>query len=202
MKQYPSIPHLSMIDATTTFYVFDKIDGSNIRAEWSKKKGFHKFGSRKVLLSAESNLALAKTLIEEQTDEISKVLTSLRIQDAILFFEYYGDNSFAGFHEEGNADNKRVYLLDVDVYKQGFLHPKDFVSSFQNILTPTLLAHQPLTEELLRSVRQSTLEGMTREGIVAKAFAGRQKPHTMAKYKSQEWLDSVKIKYGENADAL
>ena len=202
MKQYPSIPHLAKIDATSTFYVFDKIDGSNIRAEWSKKKGFHKFGSRKVLLTEESSLSLARTLIGKQTEELSKALVDLKIQEAILFFEFYGDNSFAGFHEEGNEDNKRVYLLDVDIYKQGFLHPKDFMKSFSKVLTPTLPAHQPLTEDLLYSVRQSTLEGMTREGIVAKAFAGRQKPNLMAKYKSQEWLDAVKTKYGENADAL
>jgi len=44
MKSYPSIPgkHTNGIPLT----VFDKLDGSNIRAEWSKKRGFYKFGTR------------------------------------------------------------------------------------------------------------------------------------------------------------
>lgn len=50
MKQYPSIDghivHLPVI-------AFDKLDGSNIRCEWNRKKGLHKFGSRKVLLGAD-----------------------------------------------------------------------------------------------------------------------------------------------------
>ena len=44
MKQYPTIPKtIQSID----IIAFDKLDGSNIRAEWNPKKGFYKFGSRK-----------------------------------------------------------------------------------------------------------------------------------------------------------
>jgi hypothetical protein len=43
MKTYPSI---SRDIVGQPIYAFDKLDGSNIRAEWSKKNGFHKFGSR------------------------------------------------------------------------------------------------------------------------------------------------------------
>ena len=50
MKQYPSISHdIRSVQA----YAFDKLDGSNIRAEWHPKKGFWKFGSRTRLLGTD-----------------------------------------------------------------------------------------------------------------------------------------------------
>ena len=56
MKEYPSI--LSATDLLARsgdylgrpFVAFDKLDGSNIRAEWDRKKGWHRFGSRRRLL--------------------------------------------------------------------------------------------------------------------------------------------------------
>ena len=48
LKKYPSISQ--KIRYGYEVYAFDKIDGSQIRAEWDKKLGFHKFGSRKRLL--------------------------------------------------------------------------------------------------------------------------------------------------------
>ena len=48
MKEYPSIPY--RIHGDLDIIAFGKYDGSNIRAEWSQKKGFYKFGTRKRLL--------------------------------------------------------------------------------------------------------------------------------------------------------
>lgn len=50
MKTYPSIPRstgqsFQEYDA----YVFDKLDGSNLRFEWSRKKGWVKYGTRRRL---------------------------------------------------------------------------------------------------------------------------------------------------------
>lgn len=51
MKEYLSIPR--EIRFGIPAYVFDKLDGSNIRAEWNKKKGFHKFGSKNRLIGTD-----------------------------------------------------------------------------------------------------------------------------------------------------
>ena len=48
MKAYPTIEY--KINGKIPVYAFDKLDGSNIRAEWTIKNGFHKFGSRRRLL--------------------------------------------------------------------------------------------------------------------------------------------------------
>lgn len=47
MKQYPSI-NSSNGQSFKEFVadVFDKLDGSNLRFEWSKKQGWYKFGTR------------------------------------------------------------------------------------------------------------------------------------------------------------
>ena len=47
MKQYPSISGKLV---NTKIYAFDKLDGSNIRGTWSKKRGFYKFGTRTQML--------------------------------------------------------------------------------------------------------------------------------------------------------
>jgi hypothetical protein len=44
MKEYPSIDRKPRYGVPV--YMFEKIDGSNIRVEWSKKKSFYKYGSR------------------------------------------------------------------------------------------------------------------------------------------------------------
>ena len=67
MKEYPTIS-TKIVDQP--IYAFDKLDGSNIRAEWTKKQGFYKFGKRHGLVD-ETNLLLgdAKSLIQETYSE-------------------------------------------------------------------------------------------------------------------------------------
>ena len=62
MKSYPTIPRQNR--RLNYAYVFDKLDGSNIRAEWNPKKGFYKFGSRTRLLGTDQEfIAEAQELI-------------------------------------------------------------------------------------------------------------------------------------------
>ena len=52
MKCYPSIP--TVIQSGTYVFGFDKLDGSQIRAEYNNKKGFYKFGSKSQLIDKTS----------------------------------------------------------------------------------------------------------------------------------------------------
>lgn len=199
MKQYPSIT-VGAVDFEKSYYVFDKIDGSNVRVEWSKKAGFHKFGTRKVLLSENSVIAPAKNLVLAIGDDLEKGMKELRVQQATFFFEFAGDNSIAGQHRIAD-DNKRIWLLDVDIYKQGMLDPKECLKHFEPLM-PKLLHHGMVDQTFLDSVADRTLPGMTWEGVVGKAYGGRQKPLLMWKYKSRDWKDFVRSMYGDNCDAL
>jgi hypothetical protein len=198
MEQYPSI---GTQISNEPVYVFDKLDGSNIRAEWSRKSGFMKFGTRTRLLDpAEVGLGEAVGLFQEKyADDLGQLFKAARYERATAFLEFYGPNSFAGFHAEEKHD---VLLFDVHVYKRGMLPPKEFLELTEGkheVEHAPLLHHGRFGTELYQAVRNSTLEGMTFEGVVAKgARDARNRPITF-KLKSHAWLERLKGKYGEGS---
>lgn len=190
MKQYPSIS--TNILSNVEVHVFDKIDGSNIRAEWNLKRGFYKFGSRKQLINEDHFLAKSIALINAQQEKLVEAARSLGITQGTFFFEFHGENSFAGQHDE--ADEHRCTLIDVDVYKKGFVSPADFVKAFGSVVeTPALLHTGQITKELEDKIRNGTMPGMTFEGVVCKAPAfSRWGAPILFKIKSNLWIEKVK----------
>lgn len=130
MKQYPSISYGQACDQRVV--VFDKLDGSNIRAEWSKKQGWHKFGSRSKLIDGASGLLQrAPALIQDRYGEqLARVFIDDRHERVVAFFEFYGLKSFAGLHDEKDAFD--VTLLDVSVHKHGLIEAEDFVERYRH----------------------------------------------------------------------
>jgi len=194
MKQYPSI--------TTKFskskvYAFDKIDGSNIRAEWSDKNGFYKFGSRNQIMDENHPyLGDAVGLIRQKEEELSKIFLSQNWKRVVAFFEFYGENSFAGSHQ---AEEHFVTLIDVNVYKRGMLEPDRFIELFESVGIPQVVYKGVIDEEFVTSVKKGTLEGMTFEGVVCKYTLKGE--HKMFKIKNRAWIDKLKEKCDGN-DAL
>lgn len=86
MKEYPSIP--KEIRTETPIYAFDKLDGSNIRAEWSKKRGFYKFGSKTRLLGPDNkNLGESIGLIQNKyQDDLGSIFTKEKWDNVTCFF--------------------------------------------------------------------------------------------------------------------
>lgn len=190
MKSYPSIPRKIQ---RRKVWTFDKLDGSNIRAEWSNKQGFYKFGSRTRLIDkSHPVLGEAITLIEEKAEQLSSIFLKRNWGRVVAFFEFYGENSFAGSHE---GEEHVVTLIDVGVYKRGMLEPEQFVELF-NGMAPRLLHKGVVDEELIDSVKDSTLDGMTFEGVVCKYT--NKNTVKMFKVKSREWLDRLRAKCGNN----
>lgn len=195
MKSYPSIE--KRFAKKETYYFFDKLDGSNIRAEWSKKKGFYKFGTRKRLLEeTEPVLGEAVSLIKEIEEEFNKIAKKKKIDRFVAFFEFYGENSFAGNHEN---EKHKVVLIDFDIYKKGFIAPKVFMETFEEtkIEIPKLLYVGKATQPFFDSVWNGTLSGMTFEGVIGKRMKGKS-THDYFKTKNKAWLDKLKEKCGSN----
>ena len=48
MKQYPKIDYHDQGRFNENCVAFLKIDGSNLRFEWSKKREFYKFGTKNI----------------------------------------------------------------------------------------------------------------------------------------------------------
>jgi hypothetical protein len=195
VKSYPHIEYAE--DCPLPIHAFDKLDGSNIRAEWSLKRGWYKFGSRAGLLP-ETNPILGKAsdlVLSKYGDELGKSLKGARFESAVCFFEYWGPNSFAGLHQD---EEHTVTLFDVAPYRQEILPPKEFLRLFGHLDTPRLLYVGPVTHEFIGSVRDSTLEGMTFEGVVCKAADKKTKTPIMFKQKSRAWLDKLRVRCGDN----
>ena len=197
MKTYPSIPKIPIRKSTSVdqpVYVFDKLDGSNIRVEWSKKKGFHKFGTRKRLLDPNDEmLGKACTLIDEN---LADVFIKQQWQDITAYFEYHGKNSFAGRHNPN--DEHRLTLIDVNVYKRGFVSPKDFYKMFRGFDVAELLYHGIIDQPFINVVENGELEGMTFEGVVCKY--SQKKVHKMFKLKNRAWLKKLREFCGEDQE--
>jgi len=188
MKRYPSISRV--ISAFAPIRAFDKIDGSNIRAEWSRKRGFYKFGARNRLLGEdEPIIGEAIKLIQDKYDEsLSRIFRRERLQRAVAFFEFAGEHSAFGQHYEKEPHD--TVLIDAAFFKEGIMDPGDFVRTFENVHTAPMLYHGKANSEFVNMVRQRTLDGMTFEGVVCKAMVRRKM--VMFKIKSLDWIAKLR----------
>lgn len=196
MTKYPSIENIKL---SGSIYAFDKLDGSNIRAEWSKKKGFYKFGSKNVLIDEQTKFLghSVPLIMEKYNEELSKRFVDDKIDRAVIFCEFFGENSFAGIHEE-SGDFYDVVLFDISIYKKGIMLPKDFLK-FTNGLEITKLLYQgKCDDDFVKSVQTGTLQGMTFEGVVCKQNEyHRFGIPKMCKIKSEEWKQKVQSIYND-----
>jgi hypothetical protein len=200
MKSYPSIT--KDVRQDIYIYAFDKLDGSNMRAEWNSKKGFYKFGTR-TQLTDEKTMPFGRAipLIREKYEQdLALVFQERKWRDAICFFEYWGPSSFAGTHNF--EEEMTVTLIDVNPYKEGILPPTEFIKYFGHLDIPKVLYEGHVSSELFDKVKQSTLEGMTYEGVVCKGANDKKtKMPVMFKIKSHAWLDRLR-EYCKGDEAL
>lgn len=196
METYPSIGRNV---TNEPIIAFDKLDGSNIRAEWSRKNGFTKFGTRTRLLDPnEKTFGEAIELFNNtHADILSEIFTKAKMQKATAFLEFYGESSFAGFHNENEPH--KVSLFDIHVYKTGMLTAKEFLKLVEGkVEIPNILYQGKVNSDFVAKVKNSELEGMTFEGVVCKGGLDNRRRPIMFKVKSQAWLDKLKNKYIDN----
>lgn len=197
MNKYPVIEY--KVDSNIFIYAFDKLDGSCIRAEWTTKKGFWKFGTRRRLLDESEFLGKAIGLIREKYEkELTRIFYAKKYGRVLCFFEFWGENSFAGNHVEDESHT--VTLIDVNPHKKGILSPKVFIDLFGHLDIPNVVYQGKISTSFIKSVRESGVEGMTYEGVVCKGM--KKKRLVMFKLKSKKWIERVKAKYGIGCDLL
>lgn len=193
MKSYPSISaEIQNIDV----YAFPKYDGSNLRAEWSKKNGFYKFGSRTRLLDPqEKPLGEGVDLyLSKYKDSLTKCFKSEHFESVVCFFEFFGDNSFAGYHED---EPHQVIVFDIAPFKKGLLPPQDYISLARKYSLDISLPiyHGNANSEFHKQVSEGILPGMTFEGVVCKSSPLKKGyPPNMFKIKNQAWYEKLRTK--------
>ncbi len=200
MKSYPSIPRsLRGRKAVRRLHLFDKLDGSNMRFEWSRTGGWTRFGTRHRLTDEThpiwgSAMALFQASL---ADPIARVATDQGWDALVAFGEFWGPNSIGGQHDA--SDTKRVTLFDVAPYRRGLVGPERFLDWFGELDTPRYLGEHDWDDALVDSVRRGDLPGVSFEGVVGKAGDGHRL--VMAKAKTQAWVDRVLERYGEEDGA-
>jgi hypothetical protein len=196
VKTYPSIPRSTGQDFQEfDAYVFDKLDGSNLRWEWARKSGWYKHGTRSRLFDETDEVfgpaipLFQKTLAEP----LEKIARDERWERMIVFVEFWGPRSLGGLHEP--SDEKRLTLFDVNPHKKGILGPQSFLKMFGHLDIPYFLGTTKWTRGFVEQVRRGEIPNITDEGVVGKAGEGHKL--IMAKAKTQAWIDKILARYGE-----
>jgi len=196
VKTYPSIPRSTGQDFQEfDAYVFDKLDGSNLRWEWARKSGWYKHGTRSRLFDESDEVfgpaipLFQKTLAEP----LEKIARDQRWERMIVFVEFWGPRSLGGLHEP--TDEKRLTLFDVNPHKKGILGPQSFLKLFGHLDIPYFLGTTKWTRGFVEQVRRGEIPNITDEGVVGKAGEGHKL--IMAKAKTQTWIDKILARYGE-----
>lgn len=202
MKHYPSITR-NPKGIPDKLHIFDKLDGSNLRFEWSLKRGWYKSGTRTRLFDASDPIFGPAIDLFNSTmlgQRVTEVLLENGIKNAVIFCEYWGKESFAGNHEID--DPKFLTLLDVTHDKKGFYSPDDMLELFHNKLSladneiPAYYGRWPWDQEFIQSIRDNTLGITSPEGVVGKAMV-KNNILVMRKAKTQVWIDKVRTKYSQ-----
>lgn len=197
MKEYWSIPHSAKAPREYC-YAFYKYDGSNLRFEWHKKRGWNKFGTRHQLFDETHEIfsPAIEIFMNKYSDQIEKkLLDNYRgIESAICYCEFLGEHSFAGSHDPN--DIKDLILFDVNIHKKGIIEPKQFIKIFGSLHIAELVYEGNLNEPFIQAVRTNSLDIKLDEGVVCKGGSGHKL--WMCKIKTQDYLNKLKQSKGND----
>lgn len=200
MKEYPKILGSEKIPLNEECIAFYKLDGSNLRFEYSKNKGWYKFGTRRRLFDhTDPDFGSAIDLfLSKYADQVEKiVLDNFKKPDGfIVYAEFFGPHSFAGIHDPAFLDfpndPKDVVIFDVNVHKKGFISPRKFVDLFGHLHIPEIVYEGPLSEQFVKDIREGKYPVI--EGVVAKGGEGHNL--WMRKVKTFAYLKRLQEVFG------
>lgn len=205
MKTYPTIegPSKGHHDKC---YTFLKYDGSNLRFEWSRKRGWYKFGTRKCMFDETNPIfgpaipLFMEKFDKDLVDVFKKEKTFYGVQNVVIFGEYFGSKSFSGMHL---PDDKMAFVpFDVNLHKKGFLGPKEFIDMFGHLKIAECISYnENFGEQLIQSVRKETIDIESKyeikssipEGVICKGGTGHRL--WMAKIKTERYKAALKELY-------
>lgn len=199
MKSYPSIQREYIKDIP--MFAFLKYDGNLVRCEWSAKRCFYKFGTKNALIDKNSPIfgESIDVFLNKYEKNIVPIFEKMRWRNVVCFCEFYGENSFAGNHKQEQHD---MMLFDVSV-NDSLLTPKEFIDTFESIDIAKLLYRGNVGEEFIKSVHDSTLEGIGSEGVVCKGgWNKKQNLPYMFKIKTNAWIEKLKTYCNGNMDLM
>lgn len=193
MKQYPTIQGPSKAPQAPCI-AFYKYDGSNLRWEWSHKRGWHKYGTRNRLFDETDPMygQAIPIFMEKLAPQIDPIIQKKHrnVDRVVVFTEFFGPSSFSGQHKEDEP--KELKLFDVNIHKKGLLSPRDFVKQFGHLDFAAQVVYEGnLNNSFIQAVRNS--EYPVVEGVVCKGGSGHKL--WMVKIKTNEYRERLKQMY-------
>jgi len=204
MKEYPHIEYWNHGLIGSPIIGFDKIDGSNIRCEWSQKRGFYKFGTRNQLIDERNEnfgnvIPLFLNKYHEPLTRLFKSDKEFRnIKNFTVFSEYAGEHSCFGQHDSN--DIMDIILFDVWQHQKGWVEPRTFVKKFGAFGIPKVVYEGNLNKSLVEAVRQN--EFNLKEGIMGKGIRETKRVDQRVwsvKMKTNDWFERLRSRYGQKA---
>ena len=196
MKIYPTIPYYGDY-WNLPIYAFDKCDGSNVKFEYSKKRGFYKFGTKNMMIDkTHSEYGFVIDLfLNKYSDGLDKVFRTKTYRDTlsfVCFAELKGKNSSFGQHRFFD-DVFDITLFDVLPYNKDFIPPGHFIDDFGHLGIPKLIYTGNLNREFVNRVKDNEFD--LEEGVVCKGVIKKDKRLYYCKIKTNKWLDELKSHY-------
>ena len=194
---------------------YNKLDGQNICIKYSPRtKKFDQFGSRKRVFDETDeqfgdavkwfkNSCYPQLLSQIVTDNSKKKGLFTGVDEITFYFEWYGENSFAGVHVVGVE--LKLALIDVFIKKKGYIELKplqELFYSHKEIIQPELIYRGKLTKEFIKSIqdndwtRPDCKYPNVKEGVVCRRttlMKGQRLPKV--KFKTKWWMDRLHEKY-------
>ena len=218
MKHYDSIPRIQD-DGTLkgeTVWGYNKLDGQNFCVTFNcRRKIWGPYGSRTVTVDENSEQfgpVVKWFKASNYPDILSGVVRTNMgqkqvfngVDEVTFFFEWYGENSFAGKHQEG--DKMHLALIDVFIKKRGYIEPKDFETLFRpsGVEMPFLLYVGELNADIISKIQNEDWTEhpddfpLVKEGVVFKRstlMKGQRRPSV--KVKTKWWLNKLHSMYSE-----
>jgi hypothetical protein len=199
MKEYPSIPGPAQSPKEDGIAFF-KHDGSNLRFEWGKKKGFYKFGTRHQMFDETHEVfgCAIPLFMKKYAEVLERKIKDNKVwrnaESFIAYVEFEGVQSFAGQHKADDT-TKDVILFDIAVHKRGIISPREFVKEFSDLHIPKVVYTGRLTEGFINDVRENRLSTPLNEGVVFKGGEGHKL--WMCKIKTNHYREKLKTMYAE-----
>lgn len=204
MLEYPAIPR--EFREIPNAHIFDKLDGSNLRFEFTRAKGFHKYGLRHTRFGEEDRIyGYAVPKFKERYEEFLLKLFKKENWDKVTCFcEYFGPTTTAGLQTpQDDHLSKDVVIFDLAVNDE-FIGPQRFRKLLEDkVPTPKFLGIYNWTRGFIDRIWNQDLEGITFEGVIAKSKPYNSKQLLMGKAKTKQWIDLIHKRFSpEEAEKI
>jgi hypothetical protein len=197
MKQYDSIEYYGD-NWGIPIIAFDKLDGSNLRFEWSPKRGFYKFGTRKMMIDGNHDTFgyAVDLFLNKYNEGLSSIFRSKdyrNIQSFVCYAELVGPASVFGQHYDP-IDKMDIVLFDISMYKKSWCPPRQFCKDFSHLGIPKVVYEGNLNTDLVKRVKENEFD--LSEGVICKGYVKSRKKDRenlyYCKIKTNDWLDRLR----------